>query len=131
MARNVKIRILRGVKANIPALNLAELYLATDEVQLYVGNTGNALIGHPLYNTSGALQTGQRWVTGGVSLASGGTATVTLSGAAAFTSASTYRVFVMTSAAKRTLAVVKNSGTSFTISGGGTGDAVDFLCVGN
>jgi hypothetical protein len=37
MARNVQLQILRGILANIPALAIGELYLATDTNQLYVG----------------------------------------------------------------------------------------------
>ena len=45
MARNVEIRLLRGTRANIPTLGIGELYLATDETQLYVGTTfGNKLV---------------------------------------------------------------------------------------
>lgn len=45
MARNIQLQLLRGLKANMPPLGLGELYLATDEVQLYVGtSTGNKLI---------------------------------------------------------------------------------------
>ena len=51
MARNVSLTVLRGVKSNIPLLNIGELYLATDEVQLYVGtSSGNQLV---LANTLG------------------------------------------------------------------------------
>jgi len=45
MARNVAISLLRGIKANMPPLGIGELYLATDEVQLYVGTSvGNKLV---------------------------------------------------------------------------------------
>lgn len=45
MSRNLALRVLRGVKANIPILNPGELYLATDEVQLYIGTiSGNKLV---------------------------------------------------------------------------------------
>lgn len=45
MARNLAWHVLRGVKANMPVLNAGELYLATDEVQLYIGTaSGNKLI---------------------------------------------------------------------------------------
>lgn len=45
MSRNLTLNVLRGIKANIPALNAGELYLATDEVQLYVGTaSGNQLV---------------------------------------------------------------------------------------
>lgn len=45
MARNLALHVLRGVKANMPVLNAGELYLATDEVQLYIGTaSGNKLV---------------------------------------------------------------------------------------
>jgi len=51
MARNVSLTVLRGIKDNMPLLNLGELYLATDEIQLYVGtSSGNELV---LANTLG------------------------------------------------------------------------------
>ena len=60
MARNIAVKILRGVKANIPSLNQGELYYATDEFQLYIGtSSGNQLVlMHQLTgNGNGNLQT--------------------------------------------------------------------------
>lgn len=49
--RNFTLHVFRGTKANIPALGIGELYLATDEIQLYVGTaSGNKLV---LCNTIG------------------------------------------------------------------------------
>jgi hypothetical protein len=46
MARNISFQHLRGVFANIPTLNLGELYFATDTNKLYIGTaTGNLLVG--------------------------------------------------------------------------------------
>lgn len=51
MARNVALKILRGIKANIPVLQAGEFYFATDEQQVYIGSSsGNLLV---LGNTLG------------------------------------------------------------------------------
>lgn len=48
MARNVQIKILRGVLANMPALGDGEFFVTTDTNQLYVGFGGDALpVGGP------------------------------------------------------------------------------------
>ena len=44
MARNVAIQILRGVAANIPALNVGEFYFATDTNTLYLGTSGSPVV---------------------------------------------------------------------------------------
>jgi len=46
MARNLSFQILRGIEANIPALNLGEMYYATDTGNLWIGgNNGNQFLG--------------------------------------------------------------------------------------
>lgn len=55
MARNFTLAVLRGLKANIPPLSEGELYLATDELQLYVGT---ALGNHLVISDSTATPTG-------------------------------------------------------------------------
>ncbi len=48
MGRNVALQVIRGIAANIPILNDAEFYFATDTGQLYVGLNGlNYRIGVP------------------------------------------------------------------------------------
>lgn len=129
----ITVQIKRGLKANAPALAIGESFFCTDTKQWLTGSSGGNVImaPFPVYDATGALQSNMRMVVGAIALPSGGSATITLSGNAAFTSASSYQVFVTDSVTKRTLNVVKNSGTSFTISGGGTGDVVSYLCVGN
>lgn len=42
MPRNFFHHVFRGTKASMPTLGVGELYLATDEVQLYIGTaSGN------------------------------------------------------------------------------------------
>lgn len=49
MARNVAIQLLRGTLANMPPLDDAEFYLATNTGQLYVGLNGiNWTVGAPI-----------------------------------------------------------------------------------
>lgn len=50
MARNVALKILRGVAANIPILEDGEFYLATDTNIVYVGNSGTNV---PIGTSSG------------------------------------------------------------------------------
>jgi hypothetical protein len=85
-----------------------------------------------VYNAAGQQQTGatEHTVIDTATLGTGGTATVTLSGSAAFTGAGTYVVDAVDAAAKKPVTVVQNSGSSFTISGGKQGDVVSFICIG-
>lgn len=133
MARNIFLALYRGLKANLPTLNAGEMAFTTDTSQFWLGSSsGNKLIGPmPCYSASGALLgPSVHIVTGFVTIPSGGSATITLSGLAVFSTATSYSVFVTDNIAKRTLNVVQNSGTSFTISGGGTGDVVQYFCIG-
>jgi len=41
--RNVALKVLRGLRANMPVLNDGEFYFATDQFQLYVGLNGDSL----------------------------------------------------------------------------------------
>ena len=45
MARNVQLQILRGIAANLPALNSGEMYFATDTGVLYIGPTPTQIKG--------------------------------------------------------------------------------------
>ena len=45
MARNLQLRILRGIFAHMPVLGAGELYLCTDTMELYVGSSGNKRVG--------------------------------------------------------------------------------------
>lgn len=62
---------------------------------------------------------------------SGGSATITLSGAAAFTSSTTYDCDAHDATSGANMAVVKASGSSFTISAGTGTDPATFKCIGN
>jgi Major tropism determinant N-terminal domain len=58
MARNVSIQHIRGVAANIPALNAGEFYYATDTQKLFIGTaSGNQAIGPNFANAATASQT--------------------------------------------------------------------------
>lgn len=133
MARNIGQQLFRGLKSNLPTLLVGEKGYTTDTKQVWIGSaTGNVLVGpFPVYDSAGTLQQNVHAVNGSVTLPAGGSATVTLSGSAAYSSATSYSVFVTDNVAKRTLNVIQNSGSSFTVSGGGTGDVIHYFCIGN
>ncbi|WP_186146006.1 transporter [Burkholderia gladioli] len=83
----------------------------------------------PLYSTAGAGASAPHMVKGSVAL-SGGAATITLTGAAAFSSSSSYVCTAIDTTATNAVRVSQTSGTSFALSGTGT-DSVQFLCIGN
>jgi hypothetical protein len=88
------------------------------------------LTAHPeAYNNSGTQKTDVRHVYGTVAL-SGGTATITLSGGAAFTSNSTYVCSANDETAAAAVKVTRTSGTSITFTGTTT-DTVAYHCIGN
>lgn len=133
MPRIIGLQWFRGLLANLPTLLVGEIAFTTDTKQLWVGSaTGNSIIGPlPTYSAAGVLQATGHVVRGSVTLPPGGSATISLTGAAAYTSATSYSVFVTDNVVKRTLNVVQSNGSSFTISGGGTGDVVQYFCVGS
>jgi hypothetical protein len=131
MARNVGLQILRGVKANAPTLEAGEKYLATDTNELIIGTAGgNFLLGLPVFIAAGTRVSSAHIVADRVTLSAGGTATVTLTGLAAFTSATSYQITAVDMTANHSLLVIQSSGTSFTITGTGS-NVVSFICVGN
>jgi hypothetical protein len=81
-----------------------------------------------VYNSSGTISFPTHIVADSVVL-SGGTATVTLTGAAVFTDATTYQCTANDVTAANAVKVVKNSGTSITFTGTGT-DIIAYICVG-
>lgn len=81
------------------------------------------------YNSAGTQQVNCHKVKGFVSLA-GGTATVTLSGGAVFTSDSTFNTAAVNHTAARAFQVVHNSGSSITFNGTGT-DLIGYTMTGN
>lgn len=83
----------------------------------------------PLYSTTGTGVNAPHMVQGTVALASG-SATVTLSGSAVFSSASTYTCTANDTTAANAVKVSQSSGTSITFTGTGT-DSVQFLCAGS
>lgn len=83
----------------------------------------------PLYSTSGTLVSGPHMVTGSVALAAG-TATVTLSGSAAYTSSTSYACTANDTTAAAAVKVGQTSGTSITFTGTST-DTVQFMCAGS
>lgn len=83
----------------------------------------------PLYNTTGTLQTSAHMVNGSGTL-SGGTLTVTFSGAAVFTSSSSYVCNPDDSTGINGIDVVYTSGTSVTFNGTAS-DSFRFTCTGN
>ena len=127
--RDVAFKILRGVKANIPTLNVGELYLATDENQVYIGTgLGNTRLNLSTYDVSGVRQF-PHIVTGSVTTVSKNTpVVVTFSGAAVFTSASSYIVLIQSNAGHVT--ITQTSGSSMSIVTGSIGDVVNFVCIG-
>lgn len=120
--------------ATIDFSNLASMKLPGGVVFAPSGVTGLSS-GAPVYNAAGVLQTGAHTVEDTIA-ASAGNAVVTLSGAAAFTSSSSYRVVTTLINAIGYANVVYTSGTSFTIStyntaGGLISCPVNFIAVGN
>lgn len=83
----------------------------------------------PLYSTSGVGVNAPHMVQGAVALSSG-SATVTLSGSAVFSSTSTYTCTANDTTAANAVKVSQSSGTSITFTGTGT-DSVQFICTGN
>ncbi|WP_322055617.1 hypothetical protein [Burkholderia cenocepacia] len=83
----------------------------------------------PLYSTSGTGVSAPHMVQGTVALSSG-SATVTLSGSAVFSSSSTYTCTANDTTAANAVKVSQSSGSSITFTGTGT-DSVQFLCAGS
>lgn len=86
----------------------------------------------PVYNASGAaLAATTHVVTGSTSVAGAGGATVTLSGAAAFTSGSSYFVCVSSTASSYTAWVSAQTATTFFLNNpGGTTNVINWIAVG-
>lgn len=113
----------------MPALNVGELYLATDQNQLYIGTSlGNTLLSPSTYNPAGT-RLFPHIVQGSVTMTSKTVpVTVTLSGAAAYTSATSYMVIVQSAAGHVTITQVSGSSVQFLT--GATGDVVNFMLIG-
>ena len=85
--------------------------------------------GTPVYDASGNFQTSAHVVQGVVTQTTGNGVTVTLSGAAAFTSSSTYQC-VASKSLTGSILVSYTSGTSVTFTGSNN-DVIHYICVGN
>ncbi|MCA8382524.1 hypothetical protein LGN22_26825 [Burkholderia cenocepacia] len=83
----------------------------------------------PLYSTIGTGVNAPHMVQGSVVLAAG-TATVTLSGSAVYTSSSSYTCTANDATGANAVKVGQTSGTSITFTGTGT-DTVQFVCAGS
>jgi hypothetical protein len=83
----------------------------------------------PTYNAAGAQQNSPHIVADTATL-SGGTVTVTLSGASVFTGATTFSCAANDDTGLNPVKVLNNSGSSITFSGTTT-DVVRYICVGN
>lgn len=131
MARNVNIQHLRGVAVNIPSLAVGELYIATDTKEVFVGTgAGNFPLSLRVYNAAGVRQINPHVVADKATIGAGGTVVVMLSGASAFTSATSYIcVSVDITAKNRSPQITQTSGTSITFTGN-AGDVIQFICVG-
>lgn len=107
--------------------NTADLALGVDASDRLTFN-GNT-VAAPVYNAAGTRQNAAHIVQDTVTLVSG-TKTVTLSGSAAFTSATSYSCVAVDETAAAAVKVTQTSGTSITFTGTGT-DVVRFIAVGN
>ncbi|VWC97798.1 hypothetical protein [Burkholderia lata] len=83
----------------------------------------------PLYGTSGTAVNAPHMVQGRVALSSG-SATVTLSGAAVYSSSSSYTCTANDTTGAHAVKVAQTSGTSITFTGIGS-DTVQFMCAGS
>jgi hypothetical protein len=82
-----------------------------------------------IYNASGVEQAGEHIVMGTATLAAG-TAAVTFTGKAVFTSNSSFICTATDATGLNLTQIVRNSGSSITVNGVLT-DVVQFFCVGN
>ncbi len=94
-------------------------------------NGGAVTVGTTLvYSAAGTEQVGTPHIVQDTATLAAGTVTVTLSGSAAFTNATSYTCIADDDTAIAATKVIQNSGSSVTINGTGT-DVVRFICVGN
>lgn len=102
-------------------------------------NNGGAIVNIPtiagtfpagVYNANGTVQTATPHIVQDTATLAAGTVTVTLTGSAVFTSATSYTCTADDDTSIAATKVLQNSGSSITIQGTGT-DVVRFICVGN
>lgn len=111
--------------------NNGDVWTTTSGAFVQINGVTQPLGGQPVYNTSGTLQTAQHIVTGSANTGGGAAVTVTLTGAAIYTSSSTYRCFTTSSSGTGiTFNVTNTAGSSFVISSSGGGILTQFFCIG-
>lgn len=121
-----------SVDGDITATDQLISQVATGTPPIVVASTTpvDNLVAHPeAYNSAGTQRTDVHHVYGTVAL-SGGTATVSLTGNAIFTSNSTYVCQANDETAAAAVKITRTSGTSITFTGTTT-DTVAYHCVGN
>ena len=106
--------------------NGADILLGKDTSDrlTFNGNTVQA----PIYNSTGTIQNIAHIVQDTVTLA-GGTATVTLTGSAVFTNATSYTCVAIDETGTNAVKVTQTSGSSITFTGTGT-DVIRYICIG-
>jgi len=108
--------------------NGADILLNKDSFDrlTFNGNTVQALV----YNAAGTIQNAVHIVQDTVTLSGGGTATATLTGAAAFSSAFNYTCIAIDETGTNPVKVTQTSGSSITFTGTPT-DVIRYICIGN
>lgn len=115
----------------MPALLTGEVAFTTDTNDLYVGNSGNVRLTHPVLNAAGVQKANVHMVADKVTIPSGGSITVTLSGSAVFTSATSYICLASDITVKnRACQIIQVSGTQITFIAN-VGDVIQYFCIGN
>lgn len=111
---------------------LASLSLSTQQATFVVSDGSNYFTvpggTATVANASGTPQSGSHWLFGSCRL--GLNCSITLSGSAVFTNASSYVCTAVNQTAASPVRVTQTSGTGFVITGNGT-DVVGYSCVGN
>jgi hypothetical protein len=111
----------------------ADKRYCTDAQKTVVGNTSGTNTGDSaLYSTSGVKRVPSHTVEGSVSLVAG-TAIITLTNAAVFTSATSYTVNISRTITTALIGVVNNSGAQFTITSANLldTDTIRYVCTGD
>lgn len=131
--RNVTLQVVRGLKANIPTLASGELYFCTDTRELFVGSSGgNVHVGLEVFSAAGVLRAVPcHIVDDTATIGSAGTVTVSLTGGAAYSSATSYICVASDISAKNRSPMINQVSGSQIIFTGNAGDVIHFYCIGN
>jgi hypothetical protein len=127
--------LLLNYNAGTGATAAHQIWLgSTTETDLYLGNTTGVTIHNaanlsPVLGPAGTLQAAAHSVIGTCAIGSTCTS-LTLTGAAIFTSNTSYVCTGVDQTGVHAISISQASGTAFTITGNGT-DTVGFLCTGN